>query len=241
MDSTRTNIKINLFQWNSQSLRPKLIPFSELLNQENVHIAMLSETWLDSETDIHIRGYNIYRSDRYDSYDGGFSILVHKSIRSHQCSVRVRNSGIEIICVKLINCKDIENVIAIYCPSSVQTQFSDWEQIFSLFSKNTVIAGDFNGHHTNWSVKTDIRGTQILDAALENSFVSLNNCEATRVKLVSGNLQETSPDISFTSSDIAIKFDWQVFNENLGSDHMIIKMSTSITNDCSIKKKKKLF
>ncbi|KAF9790149.1 hypothetical protein SFRURICE_020887, partial [Spodoptera frugiperda] len=143
-----------------------------------------------------------------------------------------------MVCVKLLNCKDLEYVVSLYCPSSVQTQPSDWNDIFSHFTGKTIIAGDFNGHHTNWSVKSDTRGTQVMDAALDNDFISVNNGHATRVKLVNGILQQTSPDVSFITSDVAIKFDWQVFNENLGSDHLIIKMTANVFNTIHIHKKR---
>lgn len=77
-----------------------------------------------------------------------------------------------------------------------------------------------------------------MDSSLENSFISLNNCSPTRIKLVNGTLQKTSPDISFATSDIAIKFDWKVLNESLGSDHLIIKMTISIPDDFPIHKKR---
>lgn len=82
MDNTKSNnIRINILQWNAQSLKPKLIAFRELLIKENIHVAILSETWLDSEDKVNISGYNVYRRDRFDSY-GGIAIVVHKSIRS---------------------------------------------------------------------------------------------------------------------------------------------------------------
>lgn len=176
----------------------------------------------------------MYRNDSY----GGVALLIHRSIQSHLVSFNINNVGIELIRVKLLNCIDLEHVVAIYCPSSIHTQISHWNDIFSRFTSKTLIAGDFNGHHTNWSTKSDTRGTQILDSALENDFISLNNGMATRIKLVNGNLQQNSPDISFVSSDIAIKFDWQVFNENLGSDHLIIKMSANLSSLVHIVRKR---
>lgn len=77
MDSTpNNNTRINLLQWNSQSLRPKLSSFSDLLARENIHIAIICETWLDSESSINLSGYNVYRTDRWDAY-GGVAIAVH--------------------------------------------------------------------------------------------------------------------------------------------------------------------
>lgn len=168
---------LNIVQWNSQSLKPKLVDFDTLLFKEKVHIAIVSETWLDLESALHISGYNVYRKDRFDSY-GGVAIIVHKSVQSHVCSISGINTGIEAIHIRLLNCKHIDNIISTCCPSSVRTSQSDWENIFRIATKRTLIAGDFNGHHTNWSYKNDQKGIQLFDSALENGFISLNNGEA---------------------------------------------------------------
>lgn len=136
------------------------------------------------------------------------------------------NEGIEILHVKVLNCDVIENIISVYCPPSAHTCLQDWQNLFSLFSKRTIIMGDFNGHHTNWSRKVDNRGSQIFDALLDSSFVSLNDCSPTRIKLSNGILQQLSPDITLASTDIALKFNWSVTNETLGSDHRIIVLSS---------------
>nr|XP_026492744.1 uncharacterized protein LOC113398301 [Vanessa tameamea] len=72
---------VNILQWNAQSIESKLVNFGELLWQEKIHIAIVSETWLRKESSITLSGYNIYRNDREDSY-GGVAIIVHKSIQS---------------------------------------------------------------------------------------------------------------------------------------------------------------
>ncbi|KAF9422704.1 hypothetical protein HW555_001698 [Spodoptera exigua] len=138
--------------------------------------------------------------------------------------ISLNNPGIEAVYAKIYNCDGLENIIAIYCPPNVRTQQDDWDSLFAVASKKTLIAGDFNGHHSNWSCKTDLRGNQLLDSSLEHGFTYLNTGDYTRIKLVSGAVQRSSPDITFTSTDLAIKFKWQVFNENLGSDHLFLKM-----------------
>lgn len=233
---------INIMQWNSQSIRPKSVEFQLLLSQEKVHIAFLSETWLEPDSPINFPGYNVFRKDRHDSY-GGVAILVHKSINAHEHPTNFNNPDIGIIHVSLINCKCLKNIISIYCPSSVRTTQNDWEDIFGLCSQGALVTGDFNGHHTNWSYKSDARGIQILDAALENGFVSLNDGSPTRVKLVNGRLQESSPDITFSSTDITVNFiRWAVSRESLGSDHLIIQMKFSYCDSIklSIKRNFKL-
>lgn len=196
--------------------------FENLLIQERVHIAAVCESWLEPDSNIKINNYNVYRCDRDDGY-GGVAVFTHKSVKSQHIGINHDNPHIQLVHVKIHNCTNIENVIAVYCPSSSRTSVRDWDKIFSIARKKTLIIGDFNGHHTNWSRKTDQRGNQILEALQDNSFITLNDGTPTRVKLVDGILQQYSPDISMASSDIAVDFDYTVTNETFGSDHRVVK------------------
>ncbi|CAH2091703.1 unnamed protein product [Euphydryas editha] len=220
----RHNFNINILQWNAQSLKPKIPSFEILLNRDKIHLAVVSETWMDPSSHMNLPGYKIFRQDRSDGY-GGVAIICHNSLQTFRISCPVSNSGIEIIAIKILNCKLIHNIVSIYCPSSIRTVQSDWDGIFSQFSTNTLIAGDFNAHHHNWSNRNDTRGSQIFDSSLDNNFFLLNTGKVTRVKFVNNTLQETSPDITFCSADIAVNTEWDVTNESLGSDHLMIKLS----------------
>lgn len=225
MASTNYNkCLLNIIQWNAHSLRPKLSDFKLLLNTEKVHIAIISESWLQTGSDLNISQYHVYRKDRIDAY-GGVAIITHKSLKTMLGSINIPNCDIEVVHVKILNSSVLKNVLSVYCPSNINTSQAHWDYLFSMFSKNTIIAGDFNGHHTCWSDKVDTRGNQLFDSSLENGFVSINNGNPTRVKLVNGSLQQSSPDITFCSSDIASNVHWRVTNESLGSDHLMIKVS----------------
>ena len=220
-------ININIVQWNCRSLLPKLSSFEQLLTQEKVHVAVLNETWLDPETSIRVRNYNMFRHDRDSAY-GGVAILTHRTLQVQRCSVQHSNPGIEILFIKVHNCAFIENIITVYCAPEIRTSKLDWESFFSLSDSKTLFLGDYNGHHSNWSNKIDSRGTQILDVILDKNLFVLNDGTPTRFQLVNGNLRNSSPDISIITSDISMKFTWSVTKECLGSDHSIIKISSTI-------------
>lgn len=219
-------INLNIIQWNAQSIRPKSSSIEQLLLQEKVHIAAINETWLEPDSSFKVSQYNIYRLDRHDSY-GGVAILTHRTIKSQLFRLSLTNPNIEAVCVKIFNCKFIDYVISVYCSPSVRAIQSDFNNLLSLFSKRSLILGDFNAHHSTWSYKTDYRGGLLFNSILENNFVALNDGRETRVKLVNGNLQKSSPDLSLVTIDIALKFKWTVLQENLGSDHLILKLSTN--------------
>lgn len=225
-------LKCNIAHWNAQSLRPKLIDFENFLCLSRIHIAAVSETWLEPGSNLSIKDYTVYRNDRDDSY-GGIIILTHRSIQSQLCSISHSNSGIQMLMVKIHNCDFIEHIISVYCPSSVNTTQNDWDHIFSLNSNKTLIIGDFNAHHSNWSYKTDTRGLRIYDAMADYNYISLNDGAPTRIKMVNGYLRQSSPDISISSADISYKFNWKVTNESLGSDHLIVVLSSAIQSKLS--------
>ena len=93
--------KLNIFQWNAQSLKTKLIDFDVLLNREKVHIAVISETWLNEDDNIRISGYNIYRQDRSNGY-GGAAIVSHHSVQTEVCHTFSNNSVINVYMLKFI-------------------------------------------------------------------------------------------------------------------------------------------
>lgn len=239
MDCNPKSSSLNTFQWNAQSIRPKSTSFEQLLIQEKVHIAVLCETWLEKESNFNITGYNIFRLDRQDGY-GGVAIFAHISITAHICNTYQSNPGIETLHIKISNCESVENIIAVYCPSNIRTCPRDWDSIFSITSRKTLILGDFNGHHTNWSCKNDQRRLQIFDSVVENNYISVNNGAVTRMKLVNGSFQRSSPDISFVTLDLGLNCTWRVLNESLGSDHLMIKITIQY-NEISSNIKKRNF
>lgn len=214
---------VNIYQWNANSLKPKLQEFELLLSQGKIHIAIVSETWLSPENTIKVSNFNIFRTDRDDHY-GGICILCHKSIKMCQVNFISPNPSIEIIYVNIFNVAGIKNIIAIYCPPSANTSQSDWDYIFQVANTQSIIAGDFNGHHSLWSYKNDRRGELIYKSMFENNFICLNDGNVTRLRFVNGVIQKSSPDITFASVDIAVKLSWETTQESLGSDHIIISI-----------------
>lgn len=237
MDDNSHIYRLNIIQWNCQSLKNKLVSLEQTLSQERVHIAALNETWYDTQSDLRVSGYNTFRKDRVDGY-GGVAVLTHFSVKALEVQSLLSNSNIEILHIKIFNCNTLENILSIYCPPSIQTSQRDWDELFSLCTRKTLIIGDFNGHHSSWSYKTDTRGIQIFDSLLNFDFISLNDGSPTRVKSVNGRLQESSPDISLISTDVAIRFNWNVTNESLGSDHLLIKISSECNADIRPLKKR---
>lgn len=101
-----------------QSIKPKQVELEFLLCQEKIHIAVV--TWLKIESVFTINSHNAFRKNMLDSY-GGVAIIVHKSIRAQAYPIVLNNSDIEIVCVRVLNCASLCNIVSLHCPSTVQT------------------------------------------------------------------------------------------------------------------------
>ena len=69
-------------------------------------------------------------------------------------------------------------------------------------------------------VKPDDRGEEVVEWALENDLVVLNDGEPTRIDRYTG--KESVPDITVVGSDLATKCSWSVAQAIGNSDHLPI-------------------
>ena len=76
-----TNNKIKILLWNIQSIRnyTKRLFLTQLLVEEDIHIALLQETFLTQEDKIFIKGYRIYRSNG-NTHRKGVAVLISENL-----------------------------------------------------------------------------------------------------------------------------------------------------------------
>ena len=75
------NIKI--ISWNARGIRNKKDELFHLLENRDVDICLICETWLTNTFSIKHQNFYCYRYDRQQGRGGGVAILVKKNIR-HQ-------------------------------------------------------------------------------------------------------------------------------------------------------------
>lgn len=64
------NEKLNILQWNARSAVANKTTLEKFLFDQNVHIALISETWFKPGVFVNFPGYNIIRDDRTDGKTG---------------------------------------------------------------------------------------------------------------------------------------------------------------------------
>lgn len=212
---------INIIQWNCRSLKPKWPEFTNFINANEIHIALIQETWLAPSEKLTEPNYNIFRIDRQDSY-GGVAIIVHKDF-SAKIIKEFNTDTVQVIGVEIKIEKYVLIMFSVYCTNKCTNLY--WcEDIFhNNCNKLTLIGGDMNAHHPYWgSNKSDKRGKDIFNYYTNSTFILLNDKTYT-----------TTPSLFHLQSVIDLMFvnpklydtltKWEVMQDPMGSDHFPIK------------------
>lgn len=153
--------------WNAQSLNNKVHVLIQLLYDNQVDLALISETWLSSENSVTTcavkeAGYEIdhsYRSKR----GGGVAILWKPHVKV-KCNLK--NKSYESFQYKnILLCGKIKiNLICIYRHQEIPvSQFFEDLEDFLFFqtsvSDTLILTGDFNFHYEN----SDSKNVEMLD------------------------------------------------------------------------------
>lgn len=221
-------------QWNAQSILANKLILIHFLLTNNIHIAIISETWLKPNKKLKIKNYSIERNDSGNKHNG-VAILIHNSIRYTNFTTSFDNS-LQNICVVLNIFNKNISIVSMYCPTNSTPNFSKakFDVLIKSIPEPMIFAGDFNAHHTAWgSHSVTPRGRDILDVIDDNGLVLLNTGELTTVG--TPTWRPSALDLTVVSPSLALSCDWSVHNDPLGSYHLpvILKISLGQTENTS--------
>lgn len=89
-----------LLQVISRSLNANKPFIEEYLNKNQIHVAMLSETWLKDTTNTKIKSYNLIAKNRSDG-KGGVAFLIKEDI-SYKILPNIQTTKVEILGVDVL-------------------------------------------------------------------------------------------------------------------------------------------
>lgn len=231
--------ELKIIQINIRSLRTNKPLLDTLINKLNIDIILLSETWLKQQ--FAYSGYNTFVNNRVDGY-GGVAILVKKNIIAKTKILNNDVDPIETVAVEIIYKGLTINMCSIYVPPNINNKYlkRQFQTLIDEMSlhKNSIIGGDINAYHPLWNKddKKNAKGTTIADIICASSFMTINNGKNTRQNL---NAHTSSAiDVTFASSDISWRADWDVLESNVGSDHLPILIKIICDNSDTTTNKK---
>lgn len=210
---------MNIMQWNSQSLTYNKNVFKKFLHDNNIHIAIISETWLKPHVKFNINGYTVVRNDCGNSHNG-VAIIIHKSLHFQQVSTHF-DDALQNVVIQIQIYRKLITIVSFYCPPNSTPRFNKnkLNTLFKSLSKPMIVAGDFNAHHTVWGcTNIDSRGRDIIDIMEENDLVLLNDGSPTTVGSFSH--RPNGLDLTMVSSSLSLSCEWMVCDTPLAGYHL---------------------
>ena len=123
-----------------------------------------------------------------------------------------------------IKTKDgVLNIANCYYPEGVRKNLPTW-LVNIDGGESWLVAGDFNAHHETWDprFKGPSKDQALLDLLEESNLHILNTGDATFHTTRNTKMVETTPDLTLCSTNLATKCEWEVLEDDLGSDHFPI-------------------
>lgn len=229
---------MKILQYNIQSINKKenkdLLEL--FLQNEDIDIALLAETWVKNNAEVSLCNYNFLSKGRSDGY-GGVGIAIRRNITY---SIIGFDPKYEIMGITTHNLRKNINIITAYIPPSTQRDaFKTMSKaIFETASRLngvTLITGDFNAKAVSWGNSiTDAKGHIITTHINEYNIFCLNDGNPTFTL----NDTHSAIDLSFiNSTNFAIS--WKVLPDKItSSNHLPILMETSANANVPRKRKK---
>lgn len=160
--------RLSILCWNAQGIRSKLTEFFYLLQDINIDICLISETWLNQGHRMATPDYSIYRNDRHGRLGGGVAICIKNSI-SHRLLPDFKTKTIESIGVEVQGPQSKVILIAVYFPGTALSttklkQFKADLKVLTSLKNSFLVCGDLNAKHRAWNcVKANQAGKIVFD------------------------------------------------------------------------------
>lgn len=217
----------NILSWNAQSVanESKRTELRLLLNEYDVQVACIQETFLTADMKIYIQDYVIYRNDR-STHGGGVAILVKNNIRHRLLKLHV-TSVIESISVEISTGTKKFIITSAYNPHYSASSFvKDLEEITNQLS-DTVILGDFNAKHSAWNCDNCDAAGKALHTFINSSLYTLTATDSP-THIPHSGANASTLDLLITNTSITIENFCTV--DRLISDHYptLCQLSTQV-------------
>ena len=207
----KTLLDFNILQANVCGLYKKKVQLEKIMNDKNVHVAVLQET-LHSSCDIHITGYTAYPC----SCQGCRGIITYiKNTVKGEVEILDWNPTDAHKVTMWYGGNNKITVYNVYCPPSTTLNFQEQSPSF----KKTVIAGDLNGHSPLWGyTDRDNTGKKIEELCQSTNLILLQNENSAPTLLHRRHGTLHRPDLTLVSADLENHCSEEVL-EDIASDH----------------------
>ena len=159
---------LKIIIWNANGLLNHALEFQQFLRQNNIDIALISETHFNSKAYIKIPGYKIHATNHPDgSAHGGSAIIIKNKIKYTE-SMGYQHDHIQSTNIQLEDNRGAFVVSSIYSPPKHKITPILYETFLKTLGPRFITGGDFNAKHTNWGSRTTNKKGKNLLCAIKN-------------------------------------------------------------------------
>lgn len=212
---------VNIVIWNARGIKEKR---EEMIkNIKECDIFAITESKIDEHYHFTVGGYDTVRLDSIGNNSGGIIIFIASTLKYKTINLNLRNNigynyNCDVIGISIDNI-DLDLIIVYRKPYGT-THKSLWENICRVGKsrKNTIIAGDFNSHHTAWNCASiDKNGENLLQTMTNSNFFCVNRDTMTRINNPYENASNI--DLIFASSAALKLISYKQLEDSWDSDH----------------------
>ena len=226
--------KLRIFQWNAFGIRSK----KEFLLKEfcgTYHVGCFSETLLTNPDGFTLPGYRCLSVGVRDIVQvagrpqtRGITLAFHESMQCRQVQIP-DVFGAEVVAARVGTAQGPVTVVCAYFspnlagpnvvwPNKGSWLYDDLSQVLDTLPTPLILCGDLNAHSERWgSTTTTGRGENVEELADHYGLQVLNTGEPTFRSGAAGSLSVL--DLALATRDIAPHCQWNVLDDDGGSDH----------------------
>ncbi|GFW44335.1 RNA-directed DNA polymerase from mobile element jockey [Trichonephila clavipes] len=212
--------------------RTKLEQLIGIADRNGVQIVALQETKLSEHTNIKLKFFSIYGTDRPYGSGEGLAFFV-RDVNYKKITSPSTDSDLEMQGVSINWKRRGINIFNLYHPPD---QGHLPAEIFDCSDKNTIFRGDLNAKHQSWGCSTNnYRGNDLLNAADDRALIFLNSGLPTHTSFSYGTSEAL--DITLVSPKLHPHCDWNILS-SIGSYHLPTLINVQINRKTMTSHKK---
>lgn len=172
--------KQKIIAWNANGLYQHSLELRRFLNDNEIEIALISETHLTNTHFLRFQGYTIYNTNHPDGTGhGGTAIIIKNKIKCIELE-QYKTPHIQATSIQVNDEHGPLTVSALYCPPKHIITSAQFNQYFQSLGPRFIAAGDFNAKHEIWGSRlSNAKGKNLLNSINSNNSTFLSTGEPT--------------------------------------------------------------
>ena len=208
-----------ILQWNANGVasRKRVGELQRLITEYNPMCICLQHV---GQENIKINNYQLVSTNMKTDNELGSAILVHNSVTYDVIPVTTHMFQYSATAIDVPGEGKL-HIGNIYNQPNFNYNFSELNQIIKSIPNPKIVVGDFNCHSPQWDPgcqEADRKGKKLEEIMKDNNLTCINEEETyTFFSKIHGS--KTSVDVSWCSSTVCEKVEWNVADDLYESDH----------------------